>query len=277
MSGDIETHVTAHYTSYGVLDRIREALMAEGHDPDHVAPNVLAAVDQFHIGGMEATTVVLDRLSVGPGNRMLDIGSGIGGPARQAAQRLGCDVVGVDLTPEFVDTARALSRMCGMDQSVVFEVGSGTALPLADGSVDAAMMLHVGMNIADKGGLMREARRVLRSGGQFIVYDVMRLGDSQPQFPVPWAETAAASALATPQAYRHSAAAAGLVQTEEVDRREAALGFFERIEALAKAGGPPRIGLHTLLGPTVREKTANMMAALRNGVISPTLMDFRAP
>ncbi len=280
MTEVIEDRVAAHYTSYGVLDRIRDALRAEGHDPDHVAPEVLSPVDEFHIGGAQATGFVLDRLSVGAGQTLLDIGSGVGGPARQAAGRLGCAVVGVDLTPAFVETARALSKMCGMDGRVRFEVGSATALPLPDASVDAAMMLHVGMNIPDKAGVMREVRRVLRPGGQFVVYDVMRVGDGHPAFPLPWAETAEASALAQAQTYRDAAAAAGLTLTHEEDRREAALGFFERIraqaEAQARSGSQPLIGLHTLLGPTVREKTANMMTALKDGVISPVLMDFRA-
>lgn len=277
MTGAIEERVAEHYTSYDVLDRIREALRAEGHDPDRVPPEALSPVDEFHIGGAQATEAVLDRLDLGAGDTLLDMGSGVGGPARQAARRFGCQVVGVDLTPSFVETARELSRMSGMADRVRFEVGSVTALPLGDASVDAAMMLHVGMNIADKAGLMREARRVLRPGGAFVVYDVMRLGEAHPAFPLPWAEDPAASALAGPEDYREAAASAGLTLEAEEDRRDAALGFFERIRAQAEAGGAPRMGLHTLLGPTVREKTANMMAALKGGVISPILMIFRAP
>jgi SAM-dependent methyltransferase len=277
MATAIEDTVTRHYTTYGVLDRIRDALAAEGHDPDRVPPEALSPVDEFHIGGAEATGAVLDRLEVGAGETLLDMGSGIGGPARQAARRLGCEVVGVDLTPAFVDAARTLSRMCGMDGRVRFEVGSVTSLPLDDGSMDGAMMLHVGMNVPDKPGLMREARRVVRPGRRFVVYDVMRLGRRGPEFPVPWAEHSEGSALDEARAYRDAGTAAGLIVEEEVDRRDAALGFFERIQALAGACGAPRLGLHTLLGPTVREKTANMIAAIRAGEIAPVLMVFRTP
>jgi SAM-dependent methyltransferase len=168
-----------------------------------------------------------------------------------------------------------------MEGRVQFEVGSATSLPLPDASIDGAMMLHVGMTIPDKPALMRELRRVLRPDAHFIVYDVMQVGTGHPAFPLPWAETPAGSALASPEAYRDAAVAAGLVLTHEEDRRAAALGFFERIraqaEAQAQSGAAPRIGLHTLLGPTVREKTANMLDALRDGVIAPILMDFRAP
>jgi SAM-dependent methyltransferase len=184
-------------------------------------------------------------------------------------------VVGVDLTPDFIATARALSRMCGMDDRVRFETASALALPFADASIDGAMMLHVGMNIADKPGLMREIARVLVPGGAFVVYDVMQTGPAGPAFPVPWAETSEGSALTGPDTYRAAAASAGFQVEAEVDRREAALDFFERIRAQAEAAGPPRIGLHTLLGPTVREKTANMIAALKAGAIAPTLMVLR--
>lgn len=277
MAMAIEDRVTLHYTSFGVLDRIREALAAEGHDPDRVSPEALSPVDEFHIGGAEATGAVLDRLEIKAGDTLLDMGSGIGGPARQAARRLGCQVVGVDLTPAFVETARTLSRMCGMEDSVRFEVGSVTSLPLDEASMDGAMMLHVGMNVPDKPGLMREARRVVRPDRRFVVYDVMRLGTGAPEFPVPWAESPDGSALEEARTYREAAEGAGLLLEEEVDRRDAALGFFERIQSLAAAGGAPRLGLHTLLGPTVREKTANMMTAIRGGVIAPVLMVFRTP
>jgi hypothetical protein len=124
---------------------------------------------------------------------------------------------------------------------------------------------------------MASVGRVVRPGGHFVVYDVMRTGADHPAFPLPWAETAAASALDTPAAYRAAGAAAGLELVHEEDRREAALGFFERIRAQAEKSGPPRIGLHTLLGPSVREKTSNMLAALQHRMIAPILMDFRIP
>jgi SAM-dependent methyltransferase len=116
----------------------------------------------------------------------LDIGSGIGGPARMIALRYGCRVTGVDLTPHFVEAARALSGMCGMADRVRFVVGSAVALPLRAASFDLALLLHVGMNVPDKSALFREARRVLRDGGTFAVYEVMRTGEGKLAFPVPW-------------------------------------------------------------------------------------------
>lgn len=271
---DIESGVSKHYASYDVLSRIRAGLAEMGHDPDRIPPEVLKPVDEFHIGGAEATSALLEKLVIRPDMEVLDIGSGIGGPARMIAARYHCRVTGVDLTPHFVETARALTAMCGMAESVRFEVGSAVALPFGDAGFDLALLLHVGMNVPDKAALFREARRVLRDGGAFAVYEVMRTGDGELSFPVPWAETPDLSALDTPETYRSAAEAAGFVLETEDNRREVALEFFARLQAQAAGGAPPPLGLHNLMGPTVKEKAANMIAAVRAGTIAPVQMIF---
>lgn len=273
---DIESGVSSHYASYDVLSRIRAGLAQMGLDPDNITPDVLMPVDEFHIGGAEATAGLLKGLDIRPDMDVLDIGSGIGGPARTIARRYECRVTGVDLTPHFVETARALSTMSGMADRVRFEVGSAVALPFPDGSFDLALLLHVGMNVPDKTSLFREARRVLRDGGTFAIYDVMRTGDGDLVYPVPWAETSDLSALATSETYVQAAETAGFTLEAEESRREMALAFFSQLQAQATSVAPPPLGLHNLMGPSVREKSANMMAAVRSGVISPVQMVFSA-
>lgn len=271
---EIETGVSRHYASYDVLSRIRAGLAEMGHDPDRISPELLKPVDEFHIGGAEATDALLRKVNIQPNTDVLDIGSGIGGAARMISARYHCRVTGVDLTPHFVETARALSAMSGMAERVRFEVGSATALPLDDASFDLALLLHVGMNVPDKAALFTEARRVLRDGGTFAVYEVMRTGEGDLSFPVPWAETPDLSALATPDAYRAAAEAAGFALVAEENRWEVALEFFARLQAQASSGAPPPLGLHNLMGPTVKEKVANMIGGLRAGIIAPVQMIF---
>jgi SAM-dependent methyltransferase len=273
---DIESGVSKHYASYDVLTRIRAGLVEMGQDPDRISPELLKPVDEFHIGGAEATVALLEKLAIRPDMEVLDIGSGIGGPARTIAARYHCRVTGIDLTPHFVETARALSAMCGMADRVRFEVGSAVALPLRDASFDLALLLHVGMNVTDKAALFQEARRVLRDGGTFAVYEVMRTGDGDLSFPVPWAETPDLSALEMPETYRTAAKAAGFALETEENRRDVALDFFARLQAQAASGAPPPLGLHNLMGPTVKEKVANMIAAVRAGTIAPIQMIFSA-
>ena len=138
----------------------------------------------------------------------------------------------------FRETARALSDMCGMADRVRFEVGSAVALPLPDASFDLALLLHVGMNVPDKAALFREARRVLREGGTFALYEVMRTGDGDLSFPVPWAETPDLSALETPAGLSRCGEAAGFALRAEENRREVALDFFSRLQSSGRERRP---------------------------------------
>lgn len=271
----IEEGVSRHYSAYNVLASIRAGLEAMGRDPDRIEPGELKTVDEFHIGGAEATAALLSHLEIEAGMEVLDIGCGIGGPARMIALRSGAKVTGVDLTPAFVEAANALTNMAGMGGSVSFAVGSAVDLPFADASFDLATLLHVGMNIPDKPKLFREAFRVLRPHGVFAVYDVMRTGEGDLTFPVPWAEEERLSALNEPDTYRSAADEAGFALAQEEDRGAVALEFFERIRAQAASAKPDPLGLHLLMGPTVGVKTGNMMSAIRAGTIAPIQMIFR--
>ena len=131
-------------------------------------------------------------------------------------------------------------------------------------------MLHVGMNITDKPGLVREVARVLKPGGLFGVYDVMRTGPSELAFPVPWAVTPELSAVGTPDAYKAALRAGGFEISAERSRREFALEFFRSLRAhMAQAGGPPPLGLHLVMGPDASTKIANMIANVEAGSIAP--------
>jgi len=271
---DIERGVSQHYAAYDVLARIEDGLKAMGYGSGPVPPEAIKPVDEFHIGGAEATAALLDKLDLN-GKDVLDIGCGIGGPARMMAARSDARITGVDLTPQFVEAARELSAMTGVGDRVRFEVASATSLPFADAVFDIATLLHVGMNIPDKTGLFREAARVLRKGGVFAIYDVMRLGEGTLQFPVPWAEQEEFSALEPPEVYRSAAANSGFDLEDEENRAAIALDFFARIQAQASSDAPPAVGLHLLMGPTVKDKMKNMIAAIRAGIIAPVLMIFR--
>jgi ubiquinone/menaquinone biosynthesis C-methylase UbiE len=178
-----------------------------------------------------------------------DVGSGLGGAARFVGSRYGCRVTGVDLTAEFVETARTLSEWTGLGQRLTFHHGSALALPFADVSFDAAYMLHVGMNILDKRRLAAQVARVLTRGGLFGIYDVMRTGPAELMFPVPWAAMPELSALATPEAYKAALRASGFEVVAERSQREFAHEFYRGLRArMVQAGGPPPLGLHLLMG-----------------------------
>ena len=166
---DTEQQVASHYGNPGIAARIIAALR-EAKGPDApVTPESLAPFDHFHGRGVRATEDMVARLQPRPGERLLDIGSGIGGPARWIAAKFGCHVTGVDLTTEFCDAARALNEACAMADRIVILEGSALALPVPDGAFDAAYSQNVLMNIADKRQFYREAFRALRPGGRLAL------------------------------------------------------------------------------------------------------------
>ena len=162
--------VSRHYTTGSLEQKILDGLRTLGRDPDRVDPADLAPVDEFHMGGQEATRAVAETLGLRPGMMVLDIGSGIGGPARFLARTYGVTVKGIDLTPEHVEVARSLTRRTGLsDEQVSFQVGDAVDLPFGPEQFDAATMLHVAMNIPDKVRLFRSVHRVLKPAGVFAV------------------------------------------------------------------------------------------------------------
>jgi SAM-dependent methyltransferase len=274
---EIEQSVARHYT-HGSLERaIFDALSASGKDLDRLAPADLSPVDEFHIGGRQATMDFAAELGIKPGSRLLDIGSGLGGASRYFAEALQCRVTGVDLTDEYVRAAQALAARVGLEKLVAYQQGSALALPFALGSFDGAYMLHVGMNIEDKARLFAGVRRVLKPGGIFGIYDVMRVGEGELSFPVPWASSPETSFVESAGAYRRLLEGAGFAVEKERNRRAFAVDFFEQLRArAAQAGGPPTLGLNILMGATAPQKVANMIVILEQGLIAPTEIISRA-
>jgi ubiquinone/menaquinone biosynthesis C-methylase UbiE len=265
-----QTEVSRHYSRASLLEDIRAGLTALGKTPHAVTIDDLAPVDEFHTGGRRATEDLLDQLGLAAAMHVLDVGCGLGGPARLATSRHACRVTGIDLSGDYVAAGNALSRWAGLERTVTLLQGSALSLPFADRSFDGAWMLHVGMNIDDKERLAAELARVLRPGACLGIYDIMRVGAGELAYPVPWAATAELSALAEPARYRSALAAAGFAVTAERNRRDFALDFFAQMRAKAAgAAGPPPLGIHLLMGGTTPQKLKNMVGNIAQGRIAP--------
>jgi ubiquinone/menaquinone biosynthesis C-methylase UbiE len=261
----------------GLVSAIGSALDAAGLDRATLRPADLAPVDEFHIRGRAATLEIVEALGVSRDSQVLDLGSGLGGPARTLAEVTGCRVVGVDLTSEFCEVATALSEWTGLSDRTRFQTGDATATGLPDATVDAALTVHVAMNISDKQGLYAEAFRVLRPGGRFVVYDVLQGDGGEVHYPVPWANDSSTSFLATPEDMRELLPAAGFEVISEVDSSEESLAWFHQMRDRIQRDGPPAVTFAAFLGDAFGQMAANQIANLAERRIRTVMFTCSRP
>lgn len=264
---DVRDLVRAYYPSRGLADAILDLLAGAGNDIDHLTVHDLAAVDQLHAGGAAATALVLERMHLTAGTTLLDVGSGLGGPSRMAANRYHAQVTGVDLTPELVDAANALAARTGLGERCRFLATPGETLAFEDDSFDAAMMIHVGMNIPDKRSVFAEVHRVLSPGATFVLYEQVRRAAGQLVYPLPWAADERSSFVETADHYVAALTAAGFTQIEVEDRTGPVPG------APPPNAGP---GPADVLGPVYVEGVSNHIAATRAGLLGGVIVLARA-
>ena len=264
--------VRDHYRATGLTARLKTALAIFGPEQQRLTSQQLAALDQFHTRGLAATADLARLAGITADMEVLDVGSGVGGPARFLAATYGCRVTGVDLSEPFVDAARYLTERTGQGRQVAFQAGSALDLPFDEGRFDVALLQHVAMNIADRARLYREIRRVLKTGGRFATYDVV-LNDGEPHYPVPWARTPATSFLLTAAATREAIEPAGFRNVVWQDDTDAAKAWIAQLRA---SGPPPSPNLGVVMGPDFAELSANLGRNIVEGRVGILTAVFQA-
>lgn len=271
-----EAKVASHYTRGRLEETILRAAARMGLDPDQLNAIDLAPADEFHVGGLDATRELAAQMELAPGLQILDVGSGIGGPARYFAAEHQCKVTGVDLTAEFVQVARSLTRRTKLNHLAEFVQASALDLEFQPETFDRAYMIHVGMNIDDKAGVFREVRRVLKPGGTFAIFDFLRTGDGPITYPVPWASSEETSFVGRMGSYREALEKAGFRVESERVRTAFAIEFTERAIARAAQNGQPALALHLLMGERAPVMIKNVLAMMKQGVLEPVEFFARA-
>lgn len=271
-----EAKVAGHYTRGKLEEAILQALARTGSDPARLHAAELATLDEFHLGGLQATQDLAAHMELQPGLRVLDVGSGIGGPARYFAAEHQCRVTGIDLTEEFVHVARSLTLLTKLDHLAEFVQASALDMKFAPATFDRAYMIHVGMNLADKARVFREVRRVLKPGALFVIFDILRTADGEIAYPVPWALTRDVSFVEDMELYRNALAGAGFRVERERSRRAFGIEFTERAIARAAQGGPPPLGLHLLMGELTPLMIGNVLSMMKRGMLEPVELYARA-
>lgn len=266
---DTATGVREHYSATDLTSRIKSVLATIVPEDQKLTVAQLAPLDQFHARGILATTELADAAELAPSKRVLDVGCGIGGPARYLAATFGCSVTGVDLSPGFIDAAIYLTARCELSDRANFRIGDALHLPFEDATFDTVFLQHVAMNIADRAALYAEIHRVLAPKGRLVIHDlVLREGDVV--YPAPWARDASISFLLSEADTRATLEQAGFKAVLWHDDTQKTLDWFKA----AMAGSPTALSLGAVMGPDFPLVIGNLARNLREnrlGVLSAVL------
>lgn len=268
--------VTRHYTPPDLAGAVTNALRALGKDNGPLDSADLAPLDQFHTGGRKATLELAQLAGVVSGMRVLDIGGGLGGPARTLAGEFGCEVTVLDLSPGYTTVGALLTGRTGLAGKVRFVTGNALALPFAETSFDLVWMQHCSMNIEDKPRLFAGVHRVLRPGGRLALHEVAAGPHPPIHLPVPWASAPEQSVLRPAPALRRLIADQGLEERLWRDVSAAALDWF-RARLAAMPATPPPLGLHLLLGDRLRPALENLARNLEEERVAVVQAVFERP
>lgn len=269
--------IADHWGKGDVYGLIVSALNKMSKPLDGLTVEDLAPVDHFHARGFPATVELADRLPISAGQRILDIGCGLGGPARYMAKRFRCNVSGLDITEPFVQAANKLTALVRMQGSVQIELGDGQHLPYPDAMFDGAYAQHVTMNVADRPRFFAEAYRVLKPGAFFALTEHGLGPKGQPHYPLPWSADGTGAYLVTPSETRALLEKSGF---EDVVIEDTGTKYVEGYKiAIDKAekGALPPLGIHLLLGETALQKTRNAARNIEEGRTHPIQVVCRKP
>lgn len=258
--------IEQHYLKEGLFEDIIDRLKDQGIDLNSVKRSDIAGADEFHVRGAAvskelAQAIDLNRLDV------LDVGCGLGGPCRMLADEFNCNVTGIDLSNEFIRTARELSKLVKLDHRTKFVVGDAVNLPFDDNSFDVVWTQHVQMNIPDKKKFYSEIKRVLKPGGIFLYYDIFKNNDKEVEYPMPWASSADHSFLFKSNEMNDILNELEFEKSAITNQTKAGIEFFEALVAKLKEFGPPKMGLNVLMGESTKPKLLNVLGHLKSDTL----------
>ncbi len=226
-----------------------------------------SAFDEFHVRGRAVSEELFSQIELNKDSLVLDLGCGLGGTCRMIAEKYNCMVHGIDYSEGHIDTANSLSNLTGLDNKTQFTKGDATELPYPSNQFDLIITQHVQMCIADKDKLYSEVKRVLKKGGRFIYYDVLKKSDGSLGYPLPWVDEATNNHLITSNHLSDTLCSLGFKKIAPQDQTQKGVDFLSSF--LAKAKDKPSIltGQKILMGENALEKITNLHQALKDRLV----------
>ena len=259
--------ISEHYGISGILDSILKGLESSGKKLDSLKPEDLAPIDEFHTRGKDSTIEIANLAQLEPHHNVLDVGCGLGGSARYIAEKYGCNVIGIDLTEQYIDVADKLTEMVKMSDKVSFKQASALDIPFESDRFDVIWTEHTQMNIANKEGFYGELSRVLKPKGRLVFHDIFGT-DNPAHYPTPWAEYDSLSSLCTQEEARNAVEKSNLTIEQWIDKSRESLEFFKSMTKKIETSGPPPLGFHLLMGSTAKTKLLNQVQNLEENRVS---------
>lgn len=262
----INKSIENHYLKEGLYEDIINRLKQQNIALDNVKRSDIAGADEFHVRGATVSKELANSINLN-GLNVLDVGCGLGGPCRMLADEYNCQTTGIDLSNEYIRTATKLSELVNLSDTTTFVQGDATELPFNDNSFDVVWTQHVQMNIPNKIKFYFEINRVLKTGGYFLFYDILKKGNGEVEYPMPWASRADHSFLFKAEEMDRLLNELGLTKQQSTNQTQAGINFFDALITKAKESGPPKMGLNVLMGDSTKPKLMNLLTHLKSGVL----------
>ena len=263
---DYNAAINNQYGQTNLGSKILTALKDEGKDSIECIQESLGRIEELHSRGKKATMELAHRAGLNKNMKVLDVGSGIGGPARTLAFEFGVHVTGLDLCQEYCQAAKIINQRLELSDMVEVQQGNALEMPFDDESFDLVMIQHVLMNVEDKECLFSQVHRVLRSKGQLVIYTICA-GDTSPiHYPVIWANNSALSFLLTPQKLLQLIKDSGFQETFWKDDTPTIIEGFQsrKPKKLTTISRPINFDL---IIPNFSEKSRNIIRNFKEGRI----------
>lgn len=260
----LNQNIENHYFKEGLYEDIINRLKAQNIALDDVKRVDISGTDEFHVRGAEVSKELANSVNL-KGLDVLDVGCGLGGPCRMLADEYNCQATGIDLSNEYIRTATKLSKLVNLDDKTTFIQGDATQLPFEDKTFDVVWTQHVQMNIPNKRKFYSEINRVLKPGGYFLFYDILKRGTREVSYPMPWANIKDHSFLFNVEDMNELLEELGLTLVQDSNQTQAGIDFFDQLIARLKTLGPPKMGLNVLMGESTKPKLINLLTHLKHG------------
>ncbi|WP_299159280.1 class I SAM-dependent methyltransferase [uncultured Tenacibaculum sp.] len=261
---NLNQNIESHYLKEKLYEDIINRLKEQNIPLDNVKRSDIAGTDEFHVRGAAVSRELASSINLN-GLNVLDVGCGLGGPCRMLADEYNCYTTGIDLSNEFIRTANKLSELVKLNDKTTFVQGNATELPFDNNTFDVVWTQHVQMNIPDKKKFYSEINRVLKTGGHFLYYDILKKGKGEINYPTPWASTASLSFLFKAEEMDTILKELGLTKEQSINQSQAGIDFFDALVDRLKEFGPPKMGLNVLMGETTKPKLMNLLSHLKTG------------